>query len=127
MDKKANNIIRIPCTLNRSFFKYWLLFLRPFHNLTDREIEIMTSFLFYRYELSKVISDETVLNQVLMGEDTRKKIREDCNIGVTNFQVIMSKLRKSKVIVDNRINPKFIPSLTEDKGNFKLLLLFDIQ
>jgi hypothetical protein len=36
----------------------------------------------------------------------------------------MSKLRKSKIIVDNKINPRFIPNVKEENGNFKLLLLF---
>jgi hypothetical protein len=39
----------------------------------------------------------------------------------------MGKLRKNKVIVDGKINPKFIPRLEEDGDNFKLLLLFDLQ
>jgi hypothetical protein len=39
----------------------------------------------------------------------------------------MGKLRKSNVIVDNKINPKFIPNIDEESGNFKLLLLFDLK
>ena len=44
MNKKANNIIRIPTSLNGKFFKYWFEFLKPFHKLTDREIDVITSF-----------------------------------------------------------------------------------
>ena len=63
---------------------------------------------------------------MVMNEDTKKKIREECGISSAHFQVIMGKLRKNKVIVNGRINPKFIPNIGEDEnGIFQLLLLFD--
>ena len=64
--KKANNIIRIPTSLEGKFFKYWFMFLEPFHNLTDREIDIITAFVKKRYELSKVIKDNEILDKVTM-------------------------------------------------------------
>jgi hypothetical protein len=124
--KKANNIIRIPTSLSGSFFKYWLLFLKPFHKLADREIDIAASLIKQRYELSKVIKDDEILDRVTMSEDTKKKVREECGITLAYFQVIMGKLRKNKVIIDNKINPKFIPNLPED-GNFSLLLYFELN
>ena len=30
-------------------------------------------------------------------------------------------------IVNNKINPRFIPNIKEEDGNFKLLLLFDFK
>lgn len=127
MNGKANNVIRIPTSLDGKFFKYWFLFLRPFHNLTDREMDVVACLLKHRYELSKVITDANILDKVLMGEDTRKKIREECKITLSYFQVIMAKLKKNKIIVDNRINPRFIPNLEQDGDSFKLLLLFELK
>ena len=115
MNKKANNVVRIPCSLDGSFFRYWFLFLKPFHKLTDREIDVITSFVKQRYELSKVIKDK------------KRKVREECNITLPHFQVIMGKLRSTKVIIDGKINPRFIPNIEEENGFFKLLLLFDLQ
>lgn len=43
MMKKPDNIVRIPCSLNKSFFRLWFKFLEPFHKLTDREIDVITS------------------------------------------------------------------------------------
>lgn len=125
--KKPNNIVRVPCSLSGSFFKYWFKFLEPFHKLTDREIDIITSFVKQRYELSKVIKDDEILDKVTMSEDTKKKVREECNMTLSHFQVIMSKLRKNKVIIDNKINPKFIPKIDEETGTFQLLLLFELK
>lgn len=127
MKDKPNNIVRIPCSLDKDFFKYWFVFLRPFHNLTDREIDVVVSFLKYRFDLSQKISDKEILNKVLMGEDIKRQIREENNISLQHFQVIMGKLRKKNIIIDNKLNPKFIPNIQKDADNFKLLLLFDIN
>lgn len=127
MKGKVNNVIRIPTSLNGNFFKYWLEFLKPFHNLTDREMQVATAFLKHRYELSKVIKDDNILDKVVMGEDTKRAVREECNISLPHFQVIMGKLRKSRVFADGKINPKFIPNVIEDNGNFQLLLHFDFS
>ena len=125
--KKPNNIVRVPCSLDKSFFRYWFMFLQPFHKLTDREIDVITSFVKQRYELSKVIKDSEILDKVTMSEDTKKKVREECNITLPHFQVIMGKLRKNKVIIDGKINPRFIPNISEENGTFQLLLLFELQ
>jgi hypothetical protein len=127
MKNRVNNVIRIPASLEGSFFKYWFLFLEPFHHLTAREIDVIACFVKQRFELSKVIKDDTILDKVVMSEDTKAKVREECNITLPHFQVVMGKLRKNKVIVDGKINPKFIPRLEEDGDNFKLMLLFDLQ
>lgn len=127
MNKKINNVIRIPTSLNSKFFRYWFEFLQPFHKLTEREIDVITSLVKQRYELSKVIKDDEILDRVTMSEDTKRKVREECNMTLPHFQVIMGKLRKSKVIIDNKINPRFIPNIREDSGTFQLLLLFELK
>lgn len=127
MNRKANNVIRIPTSLKGTFFRRWFEFLRPYHKLTDREIDVITSFVKYRYELSKVIKDQNILDKVTMSEDTKRKVREECNITLPHFQVIMGKLRKNQVIIDGKINPRFIPNIDEETGTFQLLLLFELK
>ena len=129
MSTKLNphGVISIPASLDKDFFRYWFEFLRPFHNLTNREMDVITSFTKYRYELSKVIKDDKILDKVVMSEDTRKQVRDDCKLSLPHFQVIMGKLRESKVIVNNKINPRFIPNIKEEDGSFRLLLLFDLK
>lgn len=124
---KINNVITIPTSIEGKFFRYWLEFLRPFHRLTDREIDVTASFLKQRYELSKVVSDPQVLDRLTMSEDTKRNVREDCNISQAHFQVIMTKLKKNKVIDNGKINPKFIPKIDNDAKNFQLLILFDLK
>lgn len=129
MQKRADNVIRIPTSLKGKFFRYWFEFLEPFHHLTKREIEVIACFARHRYELSKAIKDSNVLDidKIIMSEDTKKKVREECNISPAHFQVIMGKLRKNKVIIDGKINPRFIPNIPDDGETFQLLLLFEFK
>nr|DAG97421.1 MAG TPA: hypothetical protein [Crassvirales sp.] len=127
MAKQVDSIVRIPCKVDGKFFRYWFEFLQPFHNLTEREMDVITSFVKQRYELSKVIKDNEILDKVTMSEDTKKKVREECDISLPHFQVIMGKLRKNKVIIDGKINPRYIPSVDEENGSFKMVLLFDFS
>lgn len=127
MKGKPNNIIRIPTSLKGKFFRFWFEFLKPFHNLTDREIDVIASFVRQRYDLSKVISDPEILDRETMGEVTKRKVREECNISLPHFQVIMGKLRKSKVIENGKINPRFIPNVVEGEDSFTLLLSFEFN
>ena len=127
MEGKIRNVVRIPTSLDGKFFRYWFEFLEPLHKLTGREIDVIASFVKQRYELSKVIKDSDILERVTMSEDTKKKVREDCNMSLAHFQVIMGKLRKNKVIIDNKINPRFIPQITEGMESFPLLINFDLK
>lgn len=122
---KPNNIVTVPTYNSIEFFKWWCVFLRPFINLTNREIDVIASFLKQRWELSKSISDPAILDTMIMSETTKSKVIEECNITQAHFYVVMSNLRKNKVIVNNTINSRLIPNIREDdKGCFQLLILF---
>lgn len=93
--------------------------------MTDRELDVISSFLKYRWELSKVISDPAVLDSQLMSNDIRDKIIEDCGITRQYFYVLKSGLIKNHIIVNDKINPKLIPNIKEtDNGVFQFLMLF---
>lgn len=126
--EKPNNVIRISTSLDSSFFKYWVIFLGPLCHLSNNEISILSEFLKYRYTLSKSIKDNNaLLDENVMSRDSRKRIRESLGMTVSHFQVIMNKLRKKGIIVDNRINPKYIPNIREEKGHFQFVILFDLE
>ena len=121
---KPNNVIRIPCTLD-SLFRYWLDFLSPFHNLTDRETDVAAAFLKERYKLSKVILDSDLVDRTLMSEESQRKLRQECDLTNQHFQVIKSKLKTKKFFVNVTPFSIGIPSLNEDIKSFQLLLVFD--
>lgn len=132
MAEKNTNILRpdrvvcIPTTLD-SFFENWVVFLKPLHGLTPREMSLCATFLKKRYELSKDIKNPVVLDKYLMNEDTKREIRTECEMTLPHFQVAMGKLKKSGVIVDGKLNPKFIPNIQEDQQSYNLSFLFQLK
>ena len=122
---KVNGIFPIPAKTLGNFYKLWLEFIRPLHNLTSKEIEVTASILKHRYYLTQKISDPVLLDEILLNSDSRIKIKEDCNITSQYFQVMMGELRKKRVIIDGTINPKFIPLIRTGEGKFDLLLHFE--
>lgn len=125
MLKDINNVIRIPSSLKDSFFKYWFEFLRPILHLTDRETDVIAAMAAYRFQLSKEIKNENMIDSILMNSESRKIIRDSCNVSYPYYQTILDKFRKRNIIIDNKLNPKFIPNIREEEGSFKLLLLFE--
>lgn len=121
---KPNSVVTVPCT-DSSFYKWWCVFLRPFIYLTDKEIDVVACFLQLRQELSQKIPDAQMVDTLLMNNATKEKVRELCNITLAHFYVIMGSLRKKKVLVNNSINPKLIPSMTSNTDSvFQLVILF---
>jgi hypothetical protein len=82
--KKPDNVVKINTTLD-NLFKYWLLFLKPLHNLTNGEILITSALLKYRMLLSKSIVDENLLDEVLFSMETKKKIIKDYGLSYKHF------------------------------------------
>ena len=121
---KPNNVFNVPVSSTLDFFKWWCIFLRPFVPLTERETDVVASFLKQRWELFKLkdIKDQSILDALTMSSDTINKVVEECKITKQHFYVVMSSLKK-KGVIDGKINPKLIPNLKED-GMFKLDILF---
>ena len=125
---RANNVIRIPTSLKGKFFRIWIEFLTPLHSLTNREKDVVAAFIKTRFELSKSVTDDTLLDKIVMSDDIKAKIKDECNVSDAFFQVILGKLRKTNVIIDGKINPKFIPkNLNPNDKSFQLLLYFDLD
>lgn len=125
--RKINNVISISTSIDGNFFKYWFEFLRPFHHLTNREIDVLAAFVKKRHELSKVISDSSVLDKAIFSADVRKEIVRDCGITSAYLQIIISKFKKKSIIKDGKLNPRYIPRINEEDDGCQLLLVFDFN
>ena len=68
-----NNVHIVHAGPNTGFFKRWCNVMRLMVPMTDRELDVISSFLKHRWELSKVISDPAVLDSQLMSNDIRDK------------------------------------------------------
>lgn len=124
------NIARIPASLTklkRNFFIIWLELMRPMHKLSDKEIEVLGFFLKKYFELSKSISDDKILIGVLLSLETKKELKEALQMSTSHLHVILSKLKKQKILSPEGINKKFIPSLKLDKSTYGLMFLFEFE
>lgn len=125
---RVNNVIRIPTSINGKFFRIWVEFLTPLHNLTNREKDVVAAFIKERFELSSSITDNNLLDKYVMSDDIKAKIKKECGISDAFFQVILGKLRKTNVIVNGKINSRFIPkNINSNDKCFQLLLYFDLD
>lgn len=124
---KANNVVMVPAKIDGRFFDYWFEFLKPFHGLSKKEITIISAFVKRRYELSKVIKDDNILDSVVFNSESKIAIAKECNIKYSHLKVILSQLRKNGIIVNDKINRKFIPNIREGEDSFQLLIYFDMS
>ena len=119
-------VVGITTPLDWTFFRHWVDFLAPLHKLNRRDADITASLLYRRFQLSQVIFNDDVLDAVLLSAEQKKLTREEFGLSQQNFQVIMAKLRKKKVIVDGKINKRFVPMITQGMDEYKLLIHFRI-
>ena len=125
---RANNVIRIPTSLKGEFFRIWIEYLTPLHNLTKREKDVVAAFLKARFELSKSVSDNVLLDKIVMSDDVKNQVKAECGVSDAFFQVILGKLRRTGVITNGKINPLLIPkNIKPDDQSFQLLLYFDLN
>lgn len=123
-------LIKVPSSVEKgTFFNWWIRFLSPFHNLTDREAEVAAALFHQRYELSKNVSDPVLLDRLVLNSESIKAVENRLNLSHGYMKVILTKLRKCKILLDNRLNPKFIPDITPGNTNtpFTVLLVFDFN
>jgi len=123
----STSVTRIPCNLDR-FFKYWLQFTAPLHRLQGKEIDILAILLKKRFELSKIITEDKLIDQYLFSREVRELMCEESGESMINFRVVLSRLRKANIILDkNRLNKKIIPSLNPKDKRFDLMIIFDMK
>lgn len=126
-ERIANNVIRVPTSID-NFFRVWVEFFTPKHSLSNREKDIFAAFLKKRFYLSQSITDQQLLDSVLMNEETKAEIKRECGVSDAFFSGILGKLRKANVIRNNVIDPIFIPkNLKPDDKYFKFMVLYDLQ
>lgn len=124
---KPDSVIRIPTSLTNGFFVLWYKFLRPLIDLTEREIQVMAYLAQNRYELSKKVTDMELLDKLSLNDEVKRGIRENLNISYAYLQTVFSKLRKVGILVDDKINLKYLPNIKEDANGFQLMLYFDFD
>lgn len=121
---RPTNILKIKSSDYDELFLNWFLILKPLHNLSNKECILASKLYKYREELKDVILDKEILDITILSDTYRKKIIEEMDITMIHLQVLLTSLRKKNVIIDNRLNPKFIPHIKDSE--LSLLIRFEI-
>lgn len=110
-----------------SFYRAWIEFLGPYHKLQNKTREVAARILLQYFKLKENIDDPYVLNEVLWSRTSRKDMCDSLGMTQNSFQMALAKLKKGKVLLeDNRINPVFIPPISQDMKHFMLCIVFDM-
>ena len=120
---KPNNTIVLKCTED-SFLRTWMEFLAPFHKLTSRERDVAARLLKQYFRLKENIDDPEVLKDVMWSRTSRKDMMTSLGMSPAHFQMVLAKLKKAGIIVNDDLNPKFIPHKGQDPRHM-LCIVFD--
>lgn len=110
----------------KQLFFHWMEITKPFHGLTNQQQKIVALLLYYHYTFQRDITNMKIVWKMVFDYDTKLKIKEELGIKDAVFQNMLYLLRKKGVIKNNKVVPLFIPVLTQDSTNFKIIFNFNI-
>ena len=96
------------------FFRVWVDFHRPIHELTKREMDVLALFLKKRWELGKKIKDEEALDKYLMSDEIREQVIKECGMTMRHLRVILSAFRKRGILVNEKFITTLLPTITKE-------------
>ena len=121
---KPNNVIYLKCSED-SFYRMWIEFLTPFHKLTAREKDVAARVLLQYFKFKDNVPDPEVLRDLLWSRKSRKDIMDSLGMSQAHFQMVLAKLKAAGFIIDEDINPKYIPHKVQDDSRFMLQIVYD--
>lgn len=122
--KRPNNVLQIKVTEDR-FFRAWMDFLYPYHHLAPRGRDVAAKILSQYFKLRNAIKDPEVLREVLWSKNSKKDIMASLGMSQENFFMFIAKLKKAEFLLNDDINPKYIPNITDGEPRLLLLAMFD--
>ena len=121
--KIADAALRIPCTSD-NFLRIWFDLLRPIHKLTAKETEVAVCLVKNWYRLQTTVKDDKQLNQLLFSPENKASMCQEIGISPQHMRKIMMKLKQRYIIVNNKLNYRFIPQYTEGRP-FRLMFILE--
>lgn len=126
--KENKSVTIIPCKI-KDFFKYWVEFTKPFHKLKDKECRLLSVLLCKRYELSKLITDDSLIDNYLFSTEVRNELMKELNASSTQFNVSLTLMRQAGILSkENILHKRYIPYINlTGNNNYNLLYQFQIE
>ena len=120
----VNNFFYVKSANRSQFFRMWVEMLTPWHHLTSREKDVFARIIEQYFILKNKVEDENLITEFLWTNSSRKDIRDSLGMSQPHFQMILASLRKQEVLLGEKINPRFLPHLT-DEPRLGLFVGFD--
>lgn len=105
-------------------FHWWLLLTSPFNKLTSREMRVVEAFLKEEYNLRKNISDISLAREFLYSTKSRKKIMDEVGLDQSQFNNMLTGLRKKGIFKGKELNVSLFPNISTDAKDFKIIFQF---
>lgn len=119
--KSANLNVKI-----KNFFFRYIEFLQPFHKLQKQQYTVVALLLYHHHMFSKEITNNKILWKTVFDYDTKILITDELGITLQGLENIYTKLRKSKVIIDNQVSSVYIPEMDKKNKAFTININFKI-
>lgn len=110
----------------KDLFLKWLEITKSFHGLTKQQSGILALFLYYHYEYSKEITNNKILWKMVFDYDTKRLIEDELGISNQVIQNFLTFARKKGIVTEKSISSGYIPDLSKDSKNFKIIFNFNI-
>ena len=111
----------------RGVLDKWINFTYPFHNLTLKEQSVLAALLYYYFIFKKDIKSEDVVWKMVFDYDTRMKIKQELDMKDYALQNNLTRLRKKKILKNNKIVKHYIPNIKWDAKSFKIVFNFILK
>ena len=117
-------------TIKDLFFR-WISITQGFHKLNNQQSQILALFLYYHYHYKRDVTNKKILWNVVFDYDTKRKICDDPIFGEKGLTPsalanAMTHFRRKNVIIDKEISSLYIPDVSNDCTNFKVIFDFNI-
>lgn len=122
----SEKVASVKIDRKKLFFK-WVEFTRPFHGLRTQLQNTLALLLYHHYELSLVIKNNKILWKQVFDYDTKVQIADELGIQINSLDNMFGELRRNNVIVDNQINPVYVPNITKETDLFTIKINMYIQ
>ena len=111
-----------------NLFRLWLEFTKPLHNLTPRQVDLLAYILNDRYRLILLYGDADYVDKYLLSTEHRKEIRNAFKISENHLNVMINSYKVKDILSnDNKLNPKYVPCITDNDSNlFQLVINFNL-
>lgn len=102
----------------------YLMITDQFHKLKGQSLDLMALLITEYIRLTQLGVESDMAYQMIFSKEMKYRFRETLGIEAARFNNILSSLRKSKLINDNRIHSSLIPLVIDNQ--IKLLYVIDL-